>query len=107
MLGTRRASVSVACSVLRKARLIKHSRRQIIIVDRKGLEEASCECYKAIQTQLAGWRDGSRKMASCANTNIRYHGDDMPGVNDGSGPTEEKILVLNSGSSSQKICLYE
>ena len=46
-------------------------------------------------------------MASCANTNIRYHGDDMPGVKDGSGPTEEKILVLNSGSSSQKICLYE
>ena len=61
MLGTRRASVSVACSVLRKARLIKHSRRQIIIVDRKGLEEASCECYKAIQTQLARWRDESKK----------------------------------------------
>jgi CRP-like cAMP-binding protein len=61
MLGTRRASVSVAFSILRKARLIRHSRSQIIILDRKGLEEASCECYKAIQTQLAMWRDESKK----------------------------------------------
>jgi hypothetical protein len=45
----------------RKARLIKHGRRQIIILDCKGLEEASCECYKAIQTQLARWRDESKK----------------------------------------------
>ena len=71
MLGTRRASVSVAFSILRKARLIKHSRSQIIILDRKGLEEASCECYKAIQTQLAMWRDESKKDGNCANTNIR------------------------------------
>ncbi len=61
MLGTRRASVSVAFSVLHKARLIKHSRRQVIILDRKGLEEASCECYQAIQTQLALWRDDMEK----------------------------------------------
>ena len=46
-------------------------------------------------------------MATCADTNISWHDDGMPGVKDGSGPTEEKILVLNSGSSSQKICLYE
>jgi len=61
MLGTRRASVSVAFSVLRKAHLIKHNRRQIIILNREGLEKASCECYKAIQTQLAIWRDESKK----------------------------------------------
>jgi CRP-like cAMP-binding protein len=67
MLGTRRASVSVAFSILRKARLIKHSRSQIIILDRKGLEEASCECYKAIRTQLAMWRDESKKDAGCAS----------------------------------------
>jgi CRP-like cAMP-binding protein len=62
MLGTRRASVSVAFSVLRKARLIKHRRSQIIILDREGLEEASCECYEAIQTQLAMWRDECKEV---------------------------------------------
>lgn len=59
MLGTRRASVSVAAGVLQKAGLIRHGRGQVSIVDRKGLEEASCECYRIIQEQLAHWRKES------------------------------------------------
>ncbi|HET6144586.1 MAG TPA: Crp/Fnr family transcriptional regulator [Candidatus Acidoferrales bacterium] len=56
MLGTRRASVSVAASVLQKRGLITYTRGQVSINDRQGLEKASCECYRAITGQLEAWR---------------------------------------------------
>lgn len=55
MLGTRRASVSVAASILQRAGLIQHGRGHVSILDRKGLEAASCECYGMIREQLASW----------------------------------------------------
>jgi CRP-like cAMP-binding protein len=51
MLGVRRPSVSIAGSTLQKAGLIKYSRGRITIVDRAGLETASCECYRVIRDQ--------------------------------------------------------
>ncbi len=60
MLGTRRASVSVASAVLQRAGLIQTGRGYVSILDRKGLEEASCECYGAIQRQLESWRKESQ-----------------------------------------------
>jgi CRP-like cAMP-binding protein len=60
MLGTRRASVSVAAGILQKAGLIHYGRGQVSIVNRKGLEEASCECYSVIQRQLEIWRKESQ-----------------------------------------------
>jgi hypothetical protein len=56
MLGTRRASVSVAAGVLQKSGLITFTRGQVSIKDRQGLEKASCECYRAITDQLEAWR---------------------------------------------------
>jgi CRP-like cAMP-binding protein len=56
MLGTRRASVSVAGSILQRAGLIQSIRGNVAIVNRKGLEEASCECYGIIQKQMEKWR---------------------------------------------------
>jgi CRP-like cAMP-binding protein len=55
MLGTRRASVTVAAAILQKAGLISHSRGAVQIIDRRRLEEASCECYEIMQRQLEEW----------------------------------------------------
>lgn len=49
MLGTGRPSVSLAAGILQKSGVIENSRGAVKIVDRPGLEEAACECYKAIQ----------------------------------------------------------
>jgi CRP-like cAMP-binding protein len=48
ILGTRRASVSVAASAFQKKGAIRYRRGVIRILDRKPLENASCECYKTI-----------------------------------------------------------
>jgi CRP-like cAMP-binding protein len=60
MLGTRRSSVTVAASILQRAGLIDYTRGQLSIVDRKGLEEASCECYRALVQQASRWNAESR-----------------------------------------------
>jgi CRP-like cAMP-binding protein len=45
MLGVRRPSVSLAGAALQDAGLIKYTRGRIALVNRTGLEAASCECY--------------------------------------------------------------
>ncbi|WP_426051188.1 Crp/Fnr family transcriptional regulator [Brevundimonas sp. SL161] len=48
MLGAQRTTLNAAISVLRKAGLIRVGRGAIYILDRPGLERASCECYSTI-----------------------------------------------------------
>jgi len=52
MLGTDRSSVSLALGLLKRAGLIGSTRAQVSIVDRKGLEEITCECYQIIKTEF-------------------------------------------------------
>lgn len=52
MLGTRRTGVSEASGHLQQAGLISYSRGNITILDRPGLEAASCECYRAVRKGL-------------------------------------------------------
>jgi len=56
MLGTRRASVTVAAGILQKAGLITYQRGHVNIVDRPRLESAACECYEMMQQQHKKWR---------------------------------------------------
>ena len=51
MLGVRRAGVSVAANNLRQLQLIQYQRGDIVVVDRKGLENASCECYQIVKRE--------------------------------------------------------
>jgi|SRR5579871_3000460 len=48
MLGVRRATVNVATGMLKKAGFIRYVRGKLTVVDRPGLESASCDCYQAI-----------------------------------------------------------
>lgn len=56
MLGTRRASVTIAAGTLQQAGLINYRRGEVEIVNRPRLEETSCECYEIIMQQIERWR---------------------------------------------------
>jgi CRP-like cAMP-binding protein len=51
MLGVRRQSVNLAARILQQTKLIDYRRGQLTILDRDGLEEASCECFR-VTTQM-------------------------------------------------------
>jgi len=49
MLGARRPSVTLVALQLQRAGLIEYRHGRVTILDRKGLEAASCECYRLIK----------------------------------------------------------
>ena len=55
MLGSTRSTVTVVAGTLKKEKLIDYKRGVITILDRKGLEQRSCECYQIIRTYLADY----------------------------------------------------
>ena len=52
MLGVRRAGVTVAAGVLQRLGLIAYSRGKVTVLDRTGLEQASCECYGIVRAHF-------------------------------------------------------
>lgn len=52
MLGTRRSTVTVVASELKRRELIHYTRGSIRLVNRAGLEGAACECYKTLRDHL-------------------------------------------------------
>src|SRR5215831_2051691 len=53
LLGVQRPSLTHAVAELEEAGLILRGRRQITILDRRGLIKASCECYQLVRDRIA------------------------------------------------------
>src|SRR6476660_7067350 len=53
MLGVQRPTITNSAKELERAGLIERGRRQVTILDRQGLTEASCECYQLVRARLA------------------------------------------------------
>jgi CRP-like cAMP-binding protein len=51
MLGVRREGVTEGALKLQKAGLIKYSRGHLTVLDRKGLESRTCECYAVVKRE--------------------------------------------------------
>jgi len=52
VLGVNRKSVTLAAQVLQKAALIDYRRGKMQVLDRPGLEKASCECYAIVKKRF-------------------------------------------------------
>ena len=52
MLGVRRASVSEVAEKLQEMKLIRYQRGHFVILDRKGLEKFTCECYPVVKEKF-------------------------------------------------------
>ncbi|MDY6947128.1 MAG: Crp/Fnr family transcriptional regulator [Pseudomonadota bacterium] len=52
MLGVRREGVTEAAGNLQDAGLIKYSRGRIRVLDRRGLESRTCECYAVVKKEF-------------------------------------------------------
>lgn len=59
MLGVRRPGVTLAVGALDRAGLIQHVRGTMRVLDRLGLEAASCECYYLMRDRFAWQQETS------------------------------------------------
>ena len=52
MLGANRKSITLAAQSLQRTGLISYRRGTMQVVDRRGLEKASCECYAIVKRRF-------------------------------------------------------
>lgn len=77
MLGVRRPSVNLAGAALQRAGLIRYSRGRIMVVDRQGLQAASCECYERVRREFEQALDAPAARATPSRKpSARIHGLD-------------------------------
>ena len=62
MLGVRRPTATIVAGILQRAGYIRYRRGNMEILDRRGLEDASCECYRAIETHFIGVLPAARPL---------------------------------------------
>jgi CRP-like cAMP-binding protein len=59
VLGTNRKSVTLAARAMQNAGLISYQRGRIRILNRSGLEKASCECHMVVKRRFASFKTQS------------------------------------------------
>jgi CRP-like cAMP-binding protein len=64
MLGTDRSGVSIAAATLQNAGFIQYAHGVITVLDRAGLEQASCECYDVARDQFGGLLESVSREAT-------------------------------------------
>ena len=74
MLGVRRAGVSVAAGILQKAGVVHYARGCVTVLDRTGLEAASCGCYRAVRRQFERLLGGDVAAGERAGRPARSYG---------------------------------
>jgi Mn-dependent DtxR family transcriptional regulator len=57
MLGVQRPTVSLVARTLQHAGLIRYVHGRVTVLDRKGFEGSSCECYPIISRYFARLRE--------------------------------------------------
>ena len=68
MLGVRRATVTGIAAVLAERGVISYRRGRIVVLDREGLEDSTCECYAAVNGELERLMGyGARRPTSAAS----------------------------------------
>ncbi|HSW06921.1 Crp/Fnr family transcriptional regulator [Aquabacterium sp.] len=60
MLGVRREGVTEAALKLQSAGLIRYARGHITVIDRRGLEQRTCECYAVVKKEYERLLPGRR-----------------------------------------------
>jgi CRP-like cAMP-binding protein len=73
MLGVRRTSVTLIANRLQADGLIRYRRGHIVVLNRMGLEEVACECYRAIRQRTARHTSSSRQDVSLSLGDVIVH----------------------------------
>lgn len=97
MLGVRRATVSETASQLQQAGIIAYTRGRVTILDRHGLENASCECYGIIESTFARLLELRPKPNVLQGMTFSVDGKSI--VGDGSSGDPERLTPAPSVES--------
>jgi len=78
-------------SFLQSAGFVSYTRGRITVVDRRGLEEAACECYGIIRSTFLRILEGRSEPNVLETMRLSEHGSSTAGDGDGDGVAERIV----------------